>query len=512
MRREHDVKRLFSCLLSVAFLAFAALAQEPAKDTVPAYALRDVSFDIKGASRPWALKRAAGIEGDETFRDADGLQAWLSDVRRKLTNQRVLKTVTVDASYGDADASGTVPVDLAIRVEDTWNVIALPKPQYDSNDGFEMTIKARDYNFLGTLKPLKFDFGYSLKPADFHAGEFSKGAFFVEIDSDTPLRAFGRDWVLDFDHRFSYTYEQPLYYRNLTGLSLEVPLRLTSLSFFARQGYILNEENEEERRPADGRYFSEGWYLSSEIGADWRIPTGVQVDGLGDLVYVPRASFGTKYRPGADIGDARRGPELVLGHSLSFGRIDWIGNFRRGLEVSLGNSNKYNLSSSAWEKEVVFIATGHLPIADVLGVSSRLEAAWYLDKTAKDRGDVLRGILNDRVSADRGLFLNLDFPVRVIRFAPSEWFGKSWLGLFDFEQQWTPFLDVALVDDPVNGRSISFGDGLVSGGVEVVTFPAVMRSIYIRVSAGFDLRAAAAEGGLPGNGGREFFIGLGHHY
>jgi len=53
---------------------------------------------------------------------------------------------------------------------------------------------------------------------------------------------------------------------------------------------------------------------------------------------------------------------------------------------------------------------------------------------------------------------------------------------------------------------------LVTGGLEVVTFPLFMRSFYIRISVGLDLRAAVAEKAIPQGDHREIFVGLGHHY
>jgi hypothetical protein len=180
---------------------------------------RNVDWKVEGRSRLFALRNASEIEGNERFATQAEFEAWVADTTQILINQRVLDSVSIQASYGDADASGAVPADIVIRVKDTWNVIALPKPQYDSNDGFELILKARDYNFLGTMQPLRLDFGYIIDPEPFKAREFKKGSIITEIDTEMPFTAFGYDWKFDFDHLFSYTYKEPLEYENKTGIT-----------------------------------------------------------------------------------------------------------------------------------------------------------------------------------------------------------------------------------------------------------------------------------------------------
>jgi hypothetical protein len=129
-----------------------------------------------------------------------------------------------------------------------------------------------------------------------------------------------------------------------------------------------------------------------------------------------------------------------------------------------------------------------------------------------DGGDLLRGIKNDALPVENMLSLNLDFPFRVLRFVPSEWFNNTKLHLFDFELQVSPFIDIALVRDPVHDRDFSPRDTIAAGGLEFIVFPLAWRSLYLRISAGTDLRELFKTKKLfPGNN-REIFIGLGHHF
>ncbi len=97
--------------------------------------------------------------------------------------------------------------------------------------------------------------------------------------------------------------------------------------------------------------------------------------------------------------------------------------------------------------------------------------------------------------------------------------GVSWTRYIGFEMQASPFFDMALTHDAVTGRYFDLDDGWYSGGMEIIVFPKKMRSIYGRISVGFDLAELAVNGGQlsgvterDGKSLRELLIGIGLHY
>jgi len=74
------------------------------------------------------------------------------------------------------------------------------------------------------------------------------------------------------------------------------------------------------------------------------------------------------------------------------------------------------------------------------------------------------------------------------------------------------------VHDSKPGRYYHPVDGWYAGGMEVIVYPAKMRSIYVRASLGFDLAELKNLSGLNGRAKRdgepitEIFIGIGVHY
>jgi hypothetical protein len=447
------------------------------------------------------------------------LEQYIRDKTQLLLNQRVLEEVHIAYTPAGADKNGLIPVDLSVTTVDTRNVIILPEPKYDSNSGFELTFKARDYNFLGTMTPLRLDLGYVYNEKD-------QQGVLLGIDSDIPFRAFGYNWNLNFDNELNYTEGTPLYYKNVTGLSLDLPFKMTTVTFGFNQFFLVNEENNTADALDDGPYFQEHWYMSSEVYTQWKIPLGITVGGFGPLTYTPKLAGAINYRPYGDLGEYRKGPAVTPSQSLGFGKIDWIGNYRKGLDVSLQNSNTYNIGRAGWENSISFSAIGHLPVSEDLGVSARLMYRhWFFDSKAipavykneyfyvyTDGGDVLRGIKNNRLPVHYMLSLNMDFPVRLFRFVPSEWYNNPKFHFFDFELHGSPFIDIALAEDPVNDRSFSFKNILAAGGVEVIVFPLAMRSFYLRLSLGTDMRELLRTGRFFPSGNRELYIGVGHYY
>ncbi|WP_304224474.1 hypothetical protein, partial [Gracilinema caldarium] len=424
----------------------------------------------------------------------------------------VLEDAQLEYTLGEPDTDGRIPVYLAVRTTDTWNIIALPYFKYDSSKGLEISAKARDYNFFGTMQPLRVDVGYVIEREPLINQAFDHGAFFLEIDSNLPFKALNLDWNFDFDHYLSYTSQYGFEYLNETGLSLSFPIKNTTLMFSAYQGVSINEENEDKYKPIYGERYSGYWYLSNWLRADWIIPTPLRLEEFGSLTYTPSVQIKQNYLPFGKIGEERIGPIGTIAQELTFGRIDWIGNFRRGLSAVVLNTNDYNFTKLTWNRSIQAELIGHYPIFTFFGASLRLKADYYFDDPDLLGGSPLRGILDSALITQYGLYTNLDLPVRVIRFVPSEWFGKSWMRIFDLEQQWIPFIDTAMVRDPVNNKNFSAQDILFTSGIEIITFPLFIRSFFLRLSIGFNLNEALRIKTLPNGDYREVYIGIDQHY
>ena len=508
------------------------------------YIIRDISFNVTGRSRPYALEYHGELREGDIIEGRANLLRYINEKTQLLYNQRVIHSINIKYTLGTAMADGKIPVDLLITVVDSWNIIALPRPVYDSTSGFEFSLRGRDYNFLGTMSPLRVNFEYEHRFAN--ERDSSRDRFELEAEITLPFSAFGFNWAFDFNNYFSYNRignEEFFGYKNSTGLSVEFPLARTVLTAGAEQNFIVNEENSWRFRAEYGDIYAP-FYMRSRLFTNWRIPLGVDIYNFGELTYTPEVSFGVNYRVQDELEYWRKGPDITLGHRLGFNRVDWHPqhrNYRSGAEVFLNNANTYNFYRGAWSNNYGLEATLHTILAPRLGFSGRFQfRQWFLDKTYEapgypayhEVGGVLRGIVDRSVIVKDGGFmfsLNLDFPIYVMHFAPSEWFKDRRFRFFDFDMHFSPFFDSAMI----NGSRAVWGENgilveeettaipfipfsvngmIMGGGAEIIIFPLFMRALYLRVSIGYNMNHFLRNFRPSRIYGDEIFIGIGHHY
>jgi hypothetical protein len=473
------------------------------------YVIRKIDFNITGRSRPYALRYHGKLEEGEELTGREALDFYIRDRTQLLVNQRVLKDdVSIVPTLGEPEPDGKIPVYLLITAGDTWNIMAFPKPLWDSNDGFDLTLKARDYNFFGTMSPLRIDLGYQLNTR-------KESNFNFLLDTDIPFSAMGFNWNINFDNQFDYSWNEALGYINTAGISMELPWRRSTFVFDVTHAVNWYPKNDTREQALYGKFF-EGLVNSISFGAEWQVPTGLEVFDFGELAYTPKVRQSLNYNPGSwdmdEWREYRRSSTTSFDQKLGFGRVDWIGNFRSGADVYFSNSNSYDYVRRAWNNSYTVNAAGHFLITDYAGATSRLQLRhWFLNFPRDlhySAGDVLRGILDNDIAADLMLSLNLEFPFR-LAVRPSDWFKNPKLRLFNFELFLSPILDIALVHlpRPVNGQK-TFG-AYYTGGLEILVFPDIMRSLYLRLSAGFDLDKFFWDYSIPP---AEFFLGLGHFF
>jgi hypothetical protein len=489
----------------------------PLPDDDLLYVISGFEFEIKGRTRPFALLYKTEFKTGDKIQGKKNLDKYIADKTQILINQRVLKdNAVITSSVGEQMEDGSYPVTLTIKVEDSWNIVAIPRPQYSTNSGFDLTIKARDYNFLGTMNPLRVDIGYRYD-------ENSRSSFQFEVYSDTPFKAFDYAWNFKFNNLFSYRpqVDEPYFYQNITGISLEVPFHTTTFTFGFDEYFTLNQENSYRYKEIYHEEFQRGLYMTSRMHASWEIPTGITVSRYGELTYTPgiSATFNHEF-PDWPLLPFRKGPFTGFSHSLKFGRIDWIENYRDGLSASFYNSYTFDFFRLANDQAPVSLSyslngQGHFIISKFFGISSRIMYRhWFYHNPAyyEQAGDALRGISDKTICADYMLSLNMDFPFRVLLFTPSRWFNNRKFSLFDLEFHVSPVIDMALYHDPKMEISFNPKNIAVTGGLELIVFSSFMRSLYIRLCYAVNMKEFAATGKLPNGDNREISLLMGHFY
>jgi hypothetical protein len=499
---------------------FPLFSQEAVDDST-LYVITAYEFSVKGRSLPSALLYKLIEHGE--FREGEiitgktSFEKYIKDITQIYTNQRVLKdNVEISYSTGAQNEDGTYPVTILVKVEDTWNIIALPRPYY-KNDVFDLTIKARDYNFLGTMNPLRIDLGYNYNEDKQHS--FLFGAYF-----NTPFKAFGYYWNFTFDNTVQYRVDAPVYYQNKTGLSMDLPFHLTTFTFGIDENLLLNDENSDWAKDQGYGPYQDGLYMFSKLYVSWKIPAGLTVSRFGELTYTPEisATFVHEF-PQWPLDDHRKGPFMSFNHSLGFEKIDWHDNYRDGLSVYMGNSYIYNFNRQLYSSSLSFTGIGHFIVRDFFAVSARLMYKYWYSSDETWYGEYasyyLRGIADKSITAYQMFSLNLDFPFRLFVFMPSKWLNNQKLSFFDFEMHFSPVIDLSLYYqkdfDSVKDRFLYYpGQTAASGGVELVVFPLFMRNLYVRIGFAVNLKEflTARPIKLPDGDNREIYLIMGHFY
>lgn len=473
------------------------------------YRITSVEYDITGKTREFPLTKAVKIDYDRIFNSRSSLDYYIDDLLLQFSNQRVLESATIDTIImTDRDENDVISVSLVVHTIDSINIIVLPKPGFDSNSGFELKIKLKDYNFFGSMQELNSDVAYSID-------NNGKSSFSTNLDFSIPFTFSGyeMEWNNDLAMDFPLG-EKPEFSFN-SGMSIAFPLSFSKVILAFNQKVIVNDRDSE-----DVLYTEDSLYLNEKISISMPVEI-IQIAQMGSLIWTPNASANSNIAPGGIDHEDLRGTGFSLGHALSLGRVDWIGNFREGFLTSLGNDYGYNTEKpTSITVSVSALATGFVSIGDRFGINSRMKAMHVLSGSkAIAIAEPVRGILNKRVDSDSAVSLNVDFPVTLMDINFVEITGVSWTKYIGFEMQASPFFDIMLTHDPETGKYYSLTDGWYSGGMEILVYLKKLRSITLRASAGYDLQDFVANGwSMRDRAARddasthEYVIGLGLHY
>jgi hypothetical protein len=454
------------------------------------FIINSFNYNVKGITLPYVLNTKTELKKGEEITGKTNFNKFIKDKRQLLVNERVLKDdARIEYTIGEITEDGKYPVDLEIYVEDTFNIIALPYPKFSSNYGWEITIKARDYNFLGSMNPFRVDLGYKYN-------EDGRTYFKIMLDSGLPFQAFGLNWFFDFDNYFDYRPEfaEPFYFKNRTAISVDIPIKRTTLNLWFAESFFWNEENADSDKPALGEV-QEGLYMSSYPEISWKIPTGLEIGEYGELTYNPSVYAVINHElPSWPLSYNRIGPLLYFSHSLYFERIDWMGNFRKGISVSINNSYSYDVyyaknNWDPWGYSYSIITKGHfIFVEDLLGLSARLSHRHWIKSNNEYAGDVLRGVFDRDVNAEFILSLNLDLQVRALRIKPYEWFPNiKFMRIFGFDVHLNPVFDAAWYKQPSREASFDYENFLFGAGFEIIVYPHRFRSMFLRLSVGWNV-------------------------
>ncbi|MBO5137275.1 MAG: hypothetical protein J6B81_02085 [Spirochaetaceae bacterium] len=479
------------------------------------YQIIDAEYNISGRTREYALNKSLDIQKNKVFSTKQDLEQYIAKLSQTLTNQRVLETSAITYTEGEPNTEGIIPVTLYIDAKDTWNILPIPYPKYNSNTGLELKIKVKDFNFFGTMEPLDFEISY------FQEDEGTKHNLGIGFDFTIPFPIWKFDAEWDLSAEVDYTIgENKPDFSVSTGFSLAFPLSFATFNLIASQSVTLDSEYEDA---GDDLFFNEYVELNVPL-------TILQTNSIANnLVFTPYVSFNFNWDKDKIQHEDLLSPILSFGASFSLGNVDWIENFRKGISFNLTQDFAYNFGLNTNRFAPCISSTLEAFYAtEYVAFNSRVFAFTYfgMDELTKNEiGGRIRGVsdLNkynsSQVDTSSAIVVNMDIPVKVIKTDWRGW-GKNifkkdmpnWFGVLDFELQLSPFVDLALINNTATNTLFNPKDGLYGGGIEVIVYPLKMRSIQVRGSVGIDLGQFLLDADWRDGPKSEIEIGIGLHY
>ena len=461
------------------------------------YQIQQVVYDIKGSTREYPLSMAVNIDKATVFQTRESLEAYIQDLTIQFNNLRVLESVDIETEFQN-EIDDIIPVTLIIHTKDTWNFIFVPGyPKYDSNSGFQFKLKLKDFNFFGSMETMSSDFVYAMN-------RDGQSVFSTNIDFSIPFQVFSRDFEFAVNSSIEFPCGEVPEFAFETNLEYIIPSKLVDVHMGLKQKLVLNGRDDD-----DNIYVGDEHFVNETAYINMPFVLG-HFNFFDELLWTPSFSCSTNCAYDGIQNDDLKGPDLSVGHALSFGRVDWHENFRKGFTVSLSNTYSYDLY---FYKPGISIGTtleAYEHIGHFVGIYSRLTGFYnFLNSQNDSIGSYLRGILNNDVSSDTAFVLNLDMPIRFVKIDFDKFTQIKWIQYLSFEMQASPFIDIALIHDETTNTYYAPSDGWYAGGLEILVFPQKMRSVYIRGSLGFNLENLIE---LHDFSSPELYIGVGLFY
>lgn len=485
-------------------LIFFFLSSEFFSET---YKINMIFFNIEGKTSESKILQKCPIDNKKIFKDKEEFDSYMLLYKQQLANLRIFDYVDIEQNIINENEHSTnnnnthLLVDLNITVKESFSFIAVPYFKIDSNSGATIKIKAKDSNFLGTLTPMDLDLNFLIvKANEFVDPNYVLGGSFRY---NYPFKLGIINTTLINDYSVTYTFGTKIpEWNGRLGVNLSLPINNTTLSLDLNQ-YAIRDASLESYK--DDIYFTENIMFSIPITLGFN-------EIMGYIYYSPYSSFTMNWDfDGLNKNNSSLlGPTVIVGHNLSFGRLQWNNNMREGYSFNLSNYISYNIHRNEFNPNFNLTVTSHWNFKDSsnrflkrLGINLKFYGFIHIPIEnnkyyyGEQYGHLLRGIRDEQyfglntgsfisekaLSSWTALNLCFDFPISL--FTTN--FKKSILRHFNFEVQLAPFIDLSLGYNRYTKRLFDIKDGFYTAGVEILVYPLKWQSLTVRGCLGVDM-------------------------
>ena len=464
------------------------------------FQIQNIEYNFQGRTKEKNLIRKFPIDKLKVFDNQNDLSTYINSIKIDLLNTRIFENIEIEPLLIKDDTE-IIKVTLQINLKESFSFLALPYFKIDSNSGATFKIKAKDYNFLGSLNEMNVDANFQIINND---ETQEKGyQFGVNFDYDHPFSIGNLPITWNNDYSFYYFIgnNQPEWEAK-TGFLLEIPIQSLTLNININQGFYNN---------FDYLLYDDSMYFLEEI--EFSLPICINKSSkYGKTTYQPYLIFKYNWdKNSIDIENSDLiGPLIKIGHNYTFGKINWIKNFRKGLKLTVDNNICYNFKRNEFIPYINFDLYFHHCFENTdnwflsrLGINANLYGFLYIPIKknkfyyGEQYGDNLRGIRDEQyfssdipefssekaLSSFTAITLCLDFPFKLFETN----FTKKFIKYFNFELQVAPFIDISLGYNRYTKRYFHPKDGFYTAGMELLVYPLKWSSFTVRGSFGIDM-------------------------
>lgn len=495
------------------------------------YQIKDIQYSTEaawprffGATKVSVIKQQFPVDKNRLFETKEDLEKYLHNYEQRLISTRNFDKVALSYDLQLSESGDINEVFLKVDTSDSVHFIVVPYPKFSSGNGAQLKLKAKDSNFFGLLNPLSAEL--SIKSND----DGIIPGFGLDYDFPFTIGNIRATWVNDFSLSYLVgkddSEKKGFEWDLKEGLALSIPLKYLPLNVgifqYAHEDldykYFETEEDSYKFKDnCDDLYFT----TEFSVGTSYNI---TEFSNYTNLTYSPSVSIKWNWdNDGINIKNADlSSPVLTFAHSLSNGKVTWNNHFRQGYNLSLNNSISWNFHRKDLNPVVSFdgqffwnYKANDQDYWDRFGINSRLYAFYYFEVPSNEyqkRYDEsfdgkLRGIYKDCDSTASAIILNVDLPHNIFT---TDFNSK----ILNFNLQFSPFFDMALVYNSAKDRYFNFEDGYYCAGIEFLVNPLKFSSYTIRLSLGVDLKGAAKDNNFLEaiSNNKELSFGLDLHF
>ena len=384
------------------------------------YKIQLITYQIEGLVRQNALNAVLDWDTQNIFNDKRSLEEYLRNQKQSLINRKIFKSVKIDYNTIN-DTDGYNALEVFVSIEEAWNIYPVPIYTYDTNYGMITGLNLYYSNFFGTLT------------------DFSITGYYSPLKSELTSAIEGlRIGSFDMDFRFSQLWETVRAVDPEGEINLQYSYIKTifdtnfQFSLFGFLDYIIT--------PIVYFPYSYDFKINS---------TGKENSYFEESGFIP-----------------------AISQKILYDHVNWIGNLRQGINVSLESGINYQ----SFSNEAVFwndgIVTTYL-YTPVFNYNSRISGFYYFNGYREKSGDRLRGILDYKLTGTKGFFWNQNFVIPVIKIP------------YVMEMHISPFIDMGYVGD--NNDIFYRDDLLYTSGFSATIYPEPVPNVQINVDFGINL-------------------------